>query len=61
MTPAPRYDQRWQITHRIAELIGEQKIIQFQIKQKQAQYTQLDQEIRLLQSNLDELTQGETS
>lgn len=58
MTPAPRYDQRWQIEHRIADLVGEQKILQFQIRRLSEQHDQLDEEIKLLQT---ELFEGEPS
>lgn len=53
MSPEARYaDNRWQIEHKLAELMGEQKLIGFNIQQQTARLYQVTGEIELLQSEL---------
>lgn len=62
MTPDARYsDYHWQIEHKIAELVGEQRLLGFEIQQRTTRLYQVNQEIELLQSELRKHQPGEPS
>lgn len=53
MTTESRYsDTQWQIEHKIAELMGEQKLLGFELQQRTARLYQVNAEIEILQSEL---------